>query len=116
MNGLPDTVSRLLDVLGQRFGATGAHLWSVVVRQEIIGSIVSLIGWGGFFVALTYACKRASNSEWVEACDEPGVVRGCLAFAGVCSALIAITVIGIDIQGLLNPEYYALHDLMDALK
>jgi hypothetical protein len=116
MNQIPETLNKALDVLGQRFGATGAHLWAVVVRQQIIGSIVSLVGWGGFFATAAYLCWRAADRPWVRECHDPEVIKFWVHVGASVLALVAITIIGINIQGLLNPEYYALKDLVTAFK
>ena len=102
-------IQEVLDVLAARFGATGEHLWSVLVRQQLIE------GWMIFgsllvaLVAVSVTIPLANNQGW----DKDG--PGWDVVAAICGLwfIVSFVVFGTTgIPHLLNPEFYALKILL----
>ena len=111
---MTDQISALLDALGTRFGATGVHLWEVLVRQQIIEGVYAL-GWflgAGVGSYLYYKLLKYFYNQEGTYWDDWQV--GTSVGLGIC--LLIIVIIGLvmtyDILGLINPEFYALKELL----
>ena len=112
-SAISQSVGKVLDVLGEKFGATGAHLWHVLVRQQVVTAVLTEIV-GVFLVAtavsLLIAARRLKKSdvygeEWIF----------CMA-AGIVVAIASVLVIVLNAGGLVNPEFYALRDVTAILR
>jgi hypothetical protein len=109
------TVAQTLDVLAAKFGATGAHLWAVLIRQVYVEAIqagvavllTGLLTWWMYRgLKLEIAKDRYANTEnWTVGL----VIGGCLfAVACICAMIF--------IPQIANPEYGALQHVLDAFK
>lgn len=117
MDKLPDTVSKILDELAKRFGSTGAHLWEVLVRQAFDSSLINLLVGGGaslFLIGLSGLLFWVGNQE-SHNCDTDGFYA-CGGVAGLLGVFILAVILSCNVLGLLNPEYYALKDILGGLK
>jgi len=114
-----DNINQILDALAQRFGSTGAHLWSVVVRQQIISAWYNVALWLVFLIATPIAVRwlwrRADEREDREGAYDEGAVA--LRVAAVIAGIIGVGVVlfALPLERLLNPEYAALADIMKML-
>lgn len=111
MNDIPQIVDQTLTVLGQRFGATGEFLWHVLIRQAYVEFCVSVVA----FVLLGTAMlsiRQAFVEGWRDADRFFAPVVGCLLL--IMWAVSGIFVI-VSLPGVLNPEYFALQQILKAL-
>jgi hypothetical protein len=108
MEQTSDTAIKILDSLSAHFGTTGAHLWEVMVKFQVTSSIVSLIGWGGFFSILALYLKTVADKNYDK---NDNAIHYTLITCMFMVMFVAVTIIGIDLQGIFMPEYYALKDI-----
>ena len=131
MNDAPQVVNELLDVLAARFGATGEHLWEVLIRQAYVGLVINVIAlvasclllkfcWSRFWAAMAVIeteVKRYGSTEIDLSIADP-FKAGIFGVIG-CIALVLILVMGlagiVSIGDALNPEYFALQQVLDIL-
>lgn len=117
---IPETVAQVLDVLGEKFGATGAHLWEVMVRQQYINSVTLCFGFAAAaaliaVLALTgrHFLRKFIDDPADEFCEFAAatsfIVAGIVALATAATFFIAINDI---IMGFMNPEYGALEEVL----
>lgn len=107
-----------LDLLAEKLGTTGAHLWLVMVRQAKITAIEDLI-YGLLFLALTFGGYRLAKfflahcEDW----DVGGYVGLVLSWiASAIAFLVGIGYLYAAIPEMLNPEFWALQQILDKLK
>lgn len=111
MNNIPDVISKTIDVLSDKFGATGIHLWEVLVRQSYIYGFYSIFISLIILVLSIYVfpkwSKKIIKDDWDSCAWFP--------FAIVFTiALIFILGYGYDaISHISNPEYGAIQSIID---
>lgn len=104
-----------LDVLAEKLGVAAGHLWEVLVRQAILHGYVDL--GSGLLVlsiaipAMVWCWRKAAESP-----DDVGFFRGLTAVVGGAACAVAFyDGIRYGLLELLNPEYYALKEILQAL-
>ena len=117
------TVGAVLDELGKRLGGTGAHLWTILVRQAYVSAIeFTLLAAVSLVVAVSIyrKCVKAWG-EYKEKKKNSGYYGdGPEGLTVLCSitGLVAFILTGFAIHALAtlaNPEYFALTTVLDAL-
>ena len=122
-NQIPPEVYQRLDALAAKLGTTVQYLWSVVLRQARVEIIQDLCLAIVFFLAiglLSYVLKKLVkyikddaagwNDEW------SFIAAGLCIFGIVGSFAWLVIMLYSVITPLLNPEYWALQQVLNALK
>jgi hypothetical protein len=111
----PKSFDQLLarfDSLAAKLGETGSHFWNVIVRQQYIYGYtevtISVLLLLIFLVGLFFTVKY-----WEDISDTPGCVFIPLGLVVVFATFLGLFADGI--QYFLNPQYWALHDLIDMI-
>ena len=114
MNDAPQVVDELLSVLAARFGATGTHLWELMIRQAYVNAATATLLLG-IVCALSFGAWR---HRWRPDALMGGgagpaevVTKGALGLAGFVVLLIWVDAL----SHALNPEYFALRQVLRAL-
>ncbi len=109
-----DNVNQILDALAARLGTPAAHLWAVLVRQAAIEfwtqAGLTLFAWALVLVGLRYT--RSRWEDWDDFQPIVLVIGGAAVAATIIATIVTIQYVGY----LLNPEYYALREVLGALK
>lgn len=105
-----DKLQEQLTELAKRLGTTGEHMWSVVVRQAPIASTIYFL-WLALTIAVSvgFAWKAWHNK------DRWGYVWGGASILVACIGLFELSDLNQALAGYYNPEYWALHDILDSL-
>lgn len=116
-----DQYAKLLTDLGNKLGTTGEHLWEVLVRQAPINSLIFFAFNIGLVIAAVWLSKVAitwGKKHRDDYSDFPPFLAP--AIGAVILWFIIIFSVGTDIStavaGFVNPEYAALHEVMEAFK
>jgi len=117
-------ITKLLEQLAVKLGTTVEFLWGILVKQQYIDSIVN------FFIVIIFSivsiiCYKKLMPKILEFNCKKGMYddvskRTCWlivywAFQGILFIVILILLI-VGIQLLLNPEYYALKEILQVIK
>lgn len=111
-----DDLQKQLAQLASKLGTTVDHLWSVMVKQAPIDSCVFFFTLA-IMVAVTYTFWKRFSSAKVD----PETIGGechkvlmLILFGVMLLATFILLVCGLSeaIAGFLNPEYWALQDLL----
>ena len=101
-----------LDLLGAKLGVTGAHAYEVLVRQEHIDAwsltVLAVLLW----VVSGYCFNLGRRYATMEERDQRMVSFIVSGFLLIIGTLVAFHAAG----RLLNPEYYAIQEIMEALR
>lgn len=103
-------ITEILDALSARFGTTGAHLWEVLVRQQILEA-ASYVFAIALFLTIGGPLLRAelrSENPWDEPFPYGLPALVCLAIAAVMTCVFIFE----GIPSIINPEFYALKELL----
>jgi xanthine/uracil permease len=109
-----------LDSLAQTLGTTVEHLWRVLVAQARVEGIILLVILATMIILLTSSIWLArwcwiGHPFWNDDVEIPTIYGGCFiasCVVGAISALILIIRLTDPLTPLLNPEYWALQELM----
>jgi hypothetical protein len=112
-----ENTEKLIRELAEKLGTTTEHIWSVLVAQAPISSSINLAILIGFAVAVyasykQVARKAISGGEWDDNCGSmifPWIAWVAFAFLAIFVACCSIEDIA---AGLLNPEYWALKQII----
>lgn len=109
-----DNVNQILDALAARLGTPAAHLWAVLMRQAQVEFWTQAVETALLWLLLIVAV-RFVKARWVE-WDELQVIApifvGILGLVTLIASAVAIEKVGY----LINPEYYALREVLGAFK
>lgn len=106
-----ENVGAILDALGARFGATGAHLWAVLQRQAFVEFFTSLILLPvAVFLWVLWSRWPKKEGPYADNFDRSMAA----VLLGLATLLLLCAIVG-TAQGALNPEYYALHEVLSTL-
>ena len=114
MNQVPQTIEKVLEVLASKFGTTVAHLWGVMVRQQIIEGVYGAVVVIGVLFAvrpmIRWTKKMTKKDERGYGDDNFG---GWIGFSVISVLLLIAFFSALDeVVGALNPEYGALKDIL----
>lgn len=114
--------TELLQQLAAKLGTTSEYLWSILIKQAYVSVVIDIIfyGIGVTFVYLTYkyAPKLWKKGDAEETDLELAyyfAAGGMMLIAGI-SALCTIIGLPYTLGTLINPEYWALKQILDAIK
>lgn len=126
---MSDQAINKLSELAAKLGTTAEYLWAVLVRQAGISAIIDIMILLAITAAMSLFYRRIKINSLVPAKTEQNeypranwdsdqrlvmrVVFGCLLGVCVVTALLSLTNI---FTALLNPEYWALKQILDASK
>jgi hypothetical protein len=126
---MDDNTSKLLEKLASKLGTTSEFLWNILVSQAKIDAITSLIQLLLFLSVpiITYRLHRwfskpikpdgyGGNNCMYDEYDACGPVAVFLCISSIISIIFGIMLIGDVINGFLNPQYWALHEILKTLK
>jgi len=107
-----ENLTSLLDQLSQKLGTTTEYLWSLLLRQASISAIEDLIFLimtiiGGIIIFNIYK-KMLKDDQYAEITLQMIVVF----VVWFVLLLMSLTNISNIINGLFNPEYWALKEIL----
>ena len=122
------TTAKLIESLAQKLGTTSEYLWRVLMKQAPISSTVDLIIIIGLIISgiILYKLHRKFSKPYTDQKysenmyeDLEALVVIPMAFAAMLWGILVIiyfTCIGDIVTGYLNPEYWALHEVLKQIK
>ena len=126
----PETVKAIGDALkplAEKIGQGGAHVYEVFTRQQYVLGIGFFI-WGGLALILAVAAAgvaithfrrwsklKAEKAGWSET-ETPGMITVIALTATMFGLIVAVGFISSGTMHLLNPEYYAIQDILCTVK
>jgi hypothetical protein len=112
-----EQTEKLIRELAEKLGTTVDHLWGVLIRQAYINSLCDLVtlvlaGVLVFFLAIGQVKLREKyeNSNYEEIYFISRIFLTIFIIIYIFALFYALTEI---ITGFINPEYWALHKLLD---
>jgi hypothetical protein len=111
--------SAALTALAEAAKTTGEHLYGILVRQQTVEGIGSLVAWGSYLlvVALLVKLLYPKAKQVVEpGSSEDAFFLILLFIVGLILLFIAWGNMQDAFQHILNPEYYALKFLIESVK
>ena len=109
----------LIRELAEKFGTTGQHLWEVMVKQGPISGMINLLVLI-VFIFISFAGYRFLKKKFVKNPNDPyrnddEVVVIFWGIWAVCTFIIVVisaTCLSSVITSIINPEYWALKQLL----
>lgn len=114
----------MLSTMAEQLGTTSEYLWSVLVRQGTIGGISRLVLMVLFLVFVVYylSTLKGSIKLLCEAGDEPKPNEILALVWVIAGGIVSLGALAISVRDynwivsrLLNPEYWALTQIMALL-
>ena len=111
----PQEIEQIIDMLVEKLGPTGLHIWSVYIRQvyiqvamDMFYTVLMTLGAIVSFLAGYKCMKRYQEGPSLNSWDL-GALAGFMI--GICLILMAL-IVSNGIAALFNPEYHALQMLL----
>jgi hypothetical protein len=114
------TLNEMLEVLSAKFGTTVEHLWGILIRQNIMESIVCLsvqlilVMVSVFFYFKTKKYVNSMDPNYFD--DTPAFVWGIFWFISGSNVLVLLCNLSTYITAFLNPEYAALTKIIEIMQ
>lgn len=112
-----ETTTELLKELAARVGTTTEYLWGVLVKQAPISGVYAIVVFCVLICATSVAVwfsEQARKKDWGELLHFWGTLFAVILI--VTTLGYGLTGLKIGIYGILNPEYWALLQLLDKVK
>jgi hypothetical protein len=118
-----ETVKSIQDALtplATKLGEGAAHVYAIYVREQYVSGVGSII-WSVVWLLLSAAVIVGASKlfRWASKEDEEEVMTAAVIMGtglGLVILVIATSCLDSGIQHLLNPEYYAIQDILDSVK
>lgn len=108
-----------LDALAAKMGVAAEHLWGVLVKQHLIYGISAVLGIIAVLALGFYAGRQARKipGDLENSKGEPNL-KFVLYAANALSVVAAVLIFFMAeaVARLINPEYYALQELLDTFR
>lgn len=107
-----------IDKLAAKLGVAAEHVYGVLVKQAVVSGSVSI---GASLVLLLIAivipilCMREAKRRKGIISDGLAIAFGWGVFAAVFMLIISLVTGVIGIKAVLNPEYYAIKEILDTI-
>ena len=112
---MDERYQQMIGVLAAKLGTTVEHLWGVLVRQALVSGTIHIFScialWAiarGLFV-LFIRSKALTHDEKILG----GVVAGVVSVIAVIYTLYSFSII---FTAFINPEYWALQEVIGSLR
>lgn len=112
-------IKQYIEEMANSLGVAAEHVYELLVRQQVISGVITIaafvLAWA-IFGAICTATTRKSET------DKYGEVNGYAVISLLSGVVLVISLIFgfIEIAGavkqLVNPEYYAIREIMDVFK
>ena len=119
-----DQTSQIIEQIAQKLGTTSQYLWGVLIKQAPIDATVLLIqtllivALGVVLLKLHRKFSDRSKGDSMYYLHEEALVIpmliGALFFTVL--SIVCFTCIGNIVNGYFNPEYWALHNILESVK
>ena len=110
-----EVVTTALQPLAEKLGTTAQYVWTLQVRQSYVDGSIALVGllFGMAIVGLTIFLNWKHKDDEDYDFDLWGVVSIIIMLFGLGFILININTV---FNAFINPEYYALQQLINLVK
>lgn len=102
-------VEAVLDQLGARFGATGAELWSEVVRYTLVLNVASALVCVGLSAAFVWGLRLAWNRAGRFDREAVGIFGGII---GLCLIVFTAIAVVTAVATVASPQAAAIRSLI----
>jgi hypothetical protein len=115
-----DKIGAFLESTAEALKVPVAHVYEILVRQAIAEAItytiVGILGIISMFICIKFLVKEEEIKR--DTYDFPlyGIVGGGIGIAGLMFLVVFAFSINNIVTGFVNPEYYAIHEILDILK
>ena len=111
-------IKQYIDELAQSLGVAADHVYGLLVKQQIADGIVTIIAFiatGAVLVTVFYIAVKREDFRKSELTVTwfIGIASGMILFVTLLAGAVEITG---AVKQLINPEYYAIKEIMDVFK
>lgn len=117
---MDQNTAKLLEQLSHQLGTTSEYLWGILLKQAPISAAISIFqialiaGFGVILYKIHMLCK---NNDSYDESDHIRMLMVILAFVEILFIILGLILIVPNIlNGFLNPEYWALHEIMKHIR
>lgn len=122
-----EKVTEYIDSIAAKMGVAAEHVYGILIRQQIAEGVADIItavlilivGYivCKYFTKLTRGKAARAKEKWITDIDDDIVVflRYAVWVVYFVLAIIAVCTVPGAITKLINPEYYAIKEILDAL-
>ena len=108
----PEQVEQIIEMLSEKLGPLGEHVWAVYMRQVYVDAVGALLWLVAFLVGSAIFVKAA---RWVcaNSSDYDKNVFAFFLYAGAMACGVAVLcALTFGVLRILNPEYHAIQMLL----
>jgi hypothetical protein len=108
-------VTQYIDALAAKLDVAAEHVYGVLVRQQVADGVVGLSIFA-FFLALLITSIYLTGRFIDKDTETAEILATVSAIIGLIVLAEVIFFVPTDIKQLINPEYYAIREILDAIK
>lgn len=121
---IQDKIFGYIDAIAEKLGVAAEYVFKVLVKQQIIHGITSIVVWLMSLIAVvvmmrfaSHFDKKAREEEFMGTSDNWALVLWATSgFLGFILCLVTVLGGPDAIGKIINPEYYALKEIIEAVK
>lgn len=119
-----EQTAALLQKLAEKLGVASEHLWAVLVRQAPITAMAELctliVSLGFWIIAFRFVNRKTtpSGDRHISDWDNEGkfFAWGIIILSGIVTVILLLVALTETLTAFVNPEYWALREILRAVK
>ena len=118
MQQLTEKTLRIIETLATKLGTTAEYLWGVLTQQALVSSVTEAIMFCVYAIAIAWAYRLlAKRTEGEKGCNSERTNMLWMTWIAVTAVLLVALTFEINgiVTGILNPEYWALKEIINRL-
>lgn len=113
MNDTLQKADELIKSIASKMGMAADHFYPILLKQQVVSAwlwiIAAVCAWAILIGGTFFICKATKSV------DDEGTVFGFITCIGIITLFISIVAFS-SIGQIINPEYYALTEILTYLK
>ena len=111
-----EKATEYIETLASSLGVAAEHVYGILVRQQVAEGVTTLIMFGVIYLILgIILVVSAKKSDFTYDCLA-NYIAVIAVILMVFAAVIGLLTLGGAIMKVMNPEYYAIKEIMDVIK
>lgn len=117
-----DKAMEYIDKLAEKLGVAAEHVYGVLVKQQMVSGVIGIFGMIAAIIFLgivfTKLLKKGiEHNKVLDSFDTSPYTLVAIFFGAVLgiTVIVSFFVIPIGINQIINPEYYAIKEIIDTI-